>query len=38
MSDKPYSIHHVNFPTTDPERTKEWYAKVFGLDRLSGTR
>jgi len=25
------AIHHVNFPTTDVERTKEWYGKVFGL-------
>ena len=31
MSDKPAFIHHVNFPTTDPERTIEWYTKVFGM-------
>jgi len=31
MSDKPAFIHHVNFPTTDPERTIEWYSKVFGM-------
>ena len=31
MSDRPAYIHHVNFPTTDPERTKEWYSKVFGM-------
>jgi catechol 2,3-dioxygenase-like lactoylglutathione lyase family enzyme len=31
MSDKPAYIHHVNFPTTDPERTIEWYTKVFGM-------
>jgi catechol 2,3-dioxygenase-like lactoylglutathione lyase family enzyme len=31
MSDKPAFIHHVNFPTTDPERTIEWYQKVFGM-------
>ena len=31
MSDKPYSIHHVNFPTTDPARTREWYEKVFSM-------
>jgi catechol 2,3-dioxygenase-like lactoylglutathione lyase family enzyme len=31
MSDKPAYIHHVNFPTTDPERTIEWYSKVFGM-------
>jgi catechol 2,3-dioxygenase-like lactoylglutathione lyase family enzyme len=24
-------IHHVNFPTTDVERTKEWYTRVFGM-------
>jgi catechol 2,3-dioxygenase-like lactoylglutathione lyase family enzyme len=34
MSDKPHSIHHVNFPTTDPERTKEWYGKVFSMKRV----
>lgn len=22
---RPHSIHHVNFPVTDIERTKEWY-------------
>lgn len=27
-------IHHVNFPTTDVERTKEWYLKVFGLKHV----
>ena len=31
VSDKPAFIHHVNFPTTDPERTIEWYSKVFGM-------
>ncbi len=31
MSDRPAYIHHVNFPTTDPERTIEWYSKVFGM-------
>jgi lactoylglutathione lyase len=31
MSVKPHSIHHVNFPTRDPQRTVEWYGKVFGL-------
>jgi lactoylglutathione lyase len=31
MSDKPAFIHHVNFPTTNPERTIEWYQKVFGM-------
>ena len=31
VRNKPKYIHHVNFPTTDPERTKAWYAKVFGL-------
>ncbi|MQY27646.1 VOC family protein [Nocardia aurantia] len=24
-------IHHVNFPTTDIQRTKQWYSKVFGF-------
>lgn len=27
-------IHHVNFPTTNVERTKEWYQKVFGLKHV----
>lgn len=31
MSIKPHSLHHVNFPTTDKERTKEWYCRVFGM-------
>ena len=31
MSNRPAYIHHVNFPTTDPERTNEWYTKVFGM-------
>jgi catechol 2,3-dioxygenase-like lactoylglutathione lyase family enzyme len=31
MSDKPAFIHHVNFPTTNPERTIEWYSRVFGM-------
>lgn len=34
----PYTIHHVNFPTTDPERTKEWYSKVFGLKHQDVSR
>jgi catechol 2,3-dioxygenase-like lactoylglutathione lyase family enzyme len=38
MSSRPYSIHHVNFPTTDPERTKEWYSKVFGLTHVDVSR
>ncbi|EPX82883.1 Lactoylglutathione lyase [Rubellimicrobium thermophilum DSM 16684] len=36
--DKPHSIHHVNFPTTDPERTKEWYGRVFGLEHQDVSR
>jgi catechol 2,3-dioxygenase-like lactoylglutathione lyase family enzyme len=31
MSNKPHSLHHINFPSTDTERTKEWYCKVFGM-------
>lgn len=34
QANQPKYIHHVNFPTTDPERTKEWYAKVFGLKAI----
>ncbi|ONH61467.1 glyoxalase [Frankia sp. CcI49] len=35
MSNRPAYIHHVNFPTTDPERTKAWYSKVFGLKAIT---
>ena len=35
---EPYSIHHVNFPTTDPERTKDWYMKVFGMKHQDVSR
>ena len=35
MSDKPAFIHHVNFPTTNPERTIEWYSKVFGMKYIT---
>ncbi len=31
MNSRIYSIHHVNVPIRDPERTKEWYEKVLGL-------
>jgi len=34
MAGRIHSIHHVNFPTTDPERTKAWYTKVFGLKHV----
>lgn len=30
-SNRPHSLHHVNFPTTNPERTRDWYEKVFGM-------
>ena len=33
-SHQPHSIHHVNFPTTDPQRTREWYGKVFGMKHV----
>lgn len=38
LTRKPLSIHHVNFPTTDPERTKDWYQKVFGLEHQDVSR
>jgi len=31
VSHLPHSIHHINFPTTDAERTKDWYCKVFSM-------
>ena len=34
MSNRPYSIHHVNVPIADEERTKEWYGSVFGLRQI----
>lgn len=34
MAGKIRAIHHVNFPTTDPEKTKEWYGQVFGLKHV----
>jgi catechol 2,3-dioxygenase-like lactoylglutathione lyase family enzyme len=34
MAGKIHAIHHVNFPTSDPEKTKEWYSKVFGLKHV----
>jgi catechol 2,3-dioxygenase-like lactoylglutathione lyase family enzyme len=33
-----HAIHHVLFPTSDPDRTAEWYGKVFGLRRLNVTQ
>jgi lactoylglutathione lyase len=33
-SNRPHSLHHINFPTTDPDRTREWYGKVFGMKRV----
>jgi lactoylglutathione lyase len=29
-----HSIHHANFPVSDPAKTEEWYGKVFGMKRL----
>lgn len=34
-SNRPAYIHHVNFPTTDPERTKKWYSEVFGMKSIT---
>ncbi len=31
MSKEPLYIHHVNFPSTDLDRTRDWYEKVFGM-------
>lgn len=31
----PHSLHHVNFPTTDRERTREWYMKVFNMKQVN---
>jgi catechol 2,3-dioxygenase-like lactoylglutathione lyase family enzyme len=35
MSDRPAYIHHVNFPSTDLDRTREWYETVFGLKSVT---
>lgn len=29
-----FGIHHVNFPSTDLERTEEWYSKVFHMSKV----
>src|SRR5882757_8565013 len=34
VSSLPHSIHHVNFPTTDPDRTKDWYCRVFSMKKV----
>src|SRR5579875_3899779 len=31
MQTEIHSFLHINSPTTDKERTKEWYSKVFGM-------
>jgi len=33
-----HTIHHVLFPTTDMDRTAEFYEKVFGMKRIPITR
>lgn len=33
-SDLPAYLHHVNFPTSDPERTIRWYGEVFGMKAI----
>ena len=35
MSKKPYYLHHVNFPSTDLDRTREWYEQVFGMKSIT---
>jgi lactoylglutathione lyase len=37
MSSRAHSIHHVNVPIKDPERTKEWYGQVFGMREIPRT-
>lgn len=38
MSNRIHSIHHVNFFSTDVERTKEWYCKVFSMKHVDVSR
>jgi lactoylglutathione lyase len=38
MSNRPHSLHHVNVPIADPDRTKEWYGNVFGLRHIPITK
>jgi len=33
-----HAIHHVLFPTTDMERTAEWYERVFEMKRIPVTQ
>jgi catechol 2,3-dioxygenase-like lactoylglutathione lyase family enzyme len=34
-STRPAYLHHVNFPTSDPERTTKWYGDVFGMTSMN---
>jgi len=34
VNHEPHSIHHVNFPSTDTERTRDWYCKVFSMKKV----
>ena len=38
MSIRPHSLHHINFPITDVERSKAWYEQVFGLKHVDVSR
>jgi len=38
MSIRPHSIHHINFPITDVERARDWYARVFGMQHVDVSR
>lgn len=38
MSIRAHSIHHINFPCSDVERTKAWYTKVFGMRHVDVSR
>jgi catechol 2,3-dioxygenase-like lactoylglutathione lyase family enzyme len=37
MSTAPHSLHHVNVPIKDAQRTTEWYGKVFGMKEIPRT-
>ncbi|HEX3803501.1 MAG TPA: VOC family protein [Solirubrobacteraceae bacterium] len=38
MSIRPYCLHHVNFPTSDMDRSQAWYEQVFGMARVDVSR
>lgn len=38
MTVRPHSLHHINFPISDVERSRVWYEKVFGMRHVDVSR